>query len=77
MPKKSAPKKSIKKSPEKEATPKKSPAQKVTPAPLQRNTTLAQTVKKIDPAAAFLQLQQGNSALSGNTFSGTDKCSSC
>ena len=59
MPKKSAPKKSIKKSPEKKATPKKSTAKKATPAPLQRNTTLAETVKKIDPAAAFLQLQPG------------------
>ena len=60
MPKKSAPKKSIKKSPEAKATAtKKSPAKKATPAPLQRNTTLAETVKKIDPAAAFLQLQPG------------------
>jgi hypothetical protein len=46
-PKKSAPKKSIKKSPKK-ATAKKSPAKKATPATLQRNTTLAETVKKTE-----------------------------
>ena len=42
-----APKKSIKKSPKK-ATAKKSPAKKATPATLQRNTTLAETVKKTE-----------------------------